>query len=95
MNIRIKTRHPLRPRLQRIKGVITRILDPKTVRVQISLVKYSSKFKRYSKCKKAYLCHVTEDLTESVGLGKSCTIADCRPVSTLKHKMVILVNEEV
>ena len=95
MNIRIKIEHPLRPRLQRIKGVITKILGPKTVRVQIALMKYSSKFKRYSKCKKAYLCHVTDDLSQFVGLGKSCTIADCRPISTLKHKMVILINEDV
>jgi ribosomal protein S17 len=92
MNIKIKKTLPIRPKLSRLEGKIVKKIDAKTVKVKTIVLRYSPKFRRFNRSFKNYMCHTSEEVSESAQVDAICVIAQCRKISTLKSKTVVSVK---
>ncbi len=73
--------------MKSMQGVVVRVIDPKTVKVEVSRNWQHPIYKKYVKRTKFYLCGVAEGLEPQV--GESVTIEAVAPISKTKHFMVI------
>lgn len=69
-----------------MQGIVVRVIDPKTVKVEVSRNWQHPIYKKYVKRTKFYLCGVAEGVELTV--GDEVSIAACRPLSKTKHFMV-------
>lgn len=69
-----------------MQGIVARVIDTKTVKVEVSRSWQHPLYKKYVKRTKFYLCGVAEGM--ELTLGEEVSIAACRPLSKTKHFMV-------
>lgn len=72
--------------MKTMQGVVVRVIDPKTVKVEVSRNWQHPIYKKYVKRTKFYLCGVVEGLT--LELGEIVTITAVAPISKTKHFMI-------
>lgn len=75
-----------------VQGVVVKVLDPKTVKVEVSRSWQHPIYKKYVKRTKFYLCGVNEGL--EVQVGDTVSITGTRPLSKLKRFVVTGKGEE-
>lgn len=73
--------------MKTMQGIVARVIDPKTVKVEVSRNWQHPLYKKYVKRTKFYLCGIAEGL--ELALGEEVSIAACRPLSKTKHFMVV------
>jgi small subunit ribosomal protein S17 len=73
--------------MKTMQGTVIRVIDPKTVKVEVSRSWQHPLYKKYVKRTKYYLCGMAEGL--EVAVGEEVSIEACRPLSKTKHFMVV------
>ncbi len=76
--------------MKSLTGVVLRVNDPKTVKVEVSFNWQHPIYKKYVKRTKGYLCGLVEGLT--VVVGDQVVLKESRPLSKRKR---FIVTEKV
>jgi small subunit ribosomal protein S17 len=76
------------------KGYITKIHDKRIV-VEFRRVIYRTKYERYEKAKTRLHAHLPSCMASKVKVGDYVLITECRPISKIKHHVLLSkVGEE-
>lgn len=72
--------------MKQLQGIVVKVIDPKTIKVEVERSWQHPVYKKYVKRTKQYLCGVTQGL--EVVVGDRVTITESRPMSKLKTFLI-------
>ncbi|MEM3122067.1 MAG: 30S ribosomal protein S17 [Candidatus Pacearchaeota archaeon] len=76
------------PRGRKFEGYVIRKFD-KRVTIQFEKVRFIRKYERYIKKKIKLHAHLPDDMKNEINIGDYIEIQECRPLSKIKHHIII------